>query len=124
MNVKKRLQHVAQALGFCRQVGKSTLVAKACKDLDGILLCADSHQANQMKHQHGVNTASVQVNLQGYTGPFFIDHYAVEQLLYSAARKIEDLERELLELKNKNQGLEHAVVDAVTTLNKVEKGVL
>lgn len=124
MNVKKRLEHVATALGAARRVGKSTLVARACKDLDGVLLCANNEQATLLKHQHGVNTRSVQTNLQGIMGPFFIDHYATEQLLNSGARKIEELEATIKELESKNMGLEHAIVDMQLVLTKLEKEVM
>lgn len=100
MNIKKRLQHISIALNSARQYGKTTVMAKATKELGGILLCANFDDAKRIKHAHNVETKSYETNLDGINGPFFIDNYAISLLLESAVRKIDSLEKELEKLKN------------------------
>jgi len=102
MNVKKRLEHVAYALLNPRRVGTTTTLAKAAMELDAVFLTHDFKQAKDIENQFkGLTAKSSQVNLEGIRGPFIIDHYANAQLLLSAARKIEELEKELQENHNK-----------------------
>lgn len=110
MNVKGRLEHIAIALGAGRRLGKTTLIAKACKDLDGVLLGANVEHAKHLERQYQLKCKSIKTNLQGIRGPFFIDHYATEELLYSAVRKIEELERENKELKTRKDSLEFEIM--------------
>lgn len=113
MNLKDRLNHIAHMLGASRRYGKTTLIAKACKDVDGILLCASHDQARAIRREHEVHTESIDKNLQGLRGPFFIDHFAVERLLQRASDKIENLEEEIRGLQNEKQNLEYDVIDLI-----------
>jgi peptidoglycan hydrolase CwlO-like protein len=98
MNLKGQLEHIAHFLGATRRYGKTTLTARACKDVDGVYLCANHAQARLVKREHGVHAESIEKNLQGYRGPFFIDHFAVESLLSRAAKKIDDSDKKIDEL--------------------------
>lgn len=101
MNVKGRLLHIVEAHQRDRQVGRSTYNAKLAKENGGIVLAADHQHAKWIERNLGVPARSIETNLHGYSGPFFIDHFAVDKLLISAARKIEALEEENEKLKQK-----------------------
>ena len=88
MNLKNRLRHIANASMRDRQYGKTTLLAKITKELDGVLLCRNHQTAKDISHLHDVTTKSMEVNLDGLNGPFFMDHYALEELLIKASNKI------------------------------------
>lgn len=99
MNIKNRLRHIADMSMRGRRLGKTTAIAKAVKDLDGIMLCRSHQHAKDVQRQFGVTARSMEMNLHGFNGPFMLDHYALEELLYKAVNKIETLEKELEELK-------------------------
>lgn len=92
MNVKKRLEHISNLLIKERQTGNTQSLAQATKNTNGILLCADHDQAQMLKHKYQIATELYDKNLDGYSGPFYIDHYALSKLLMQAARKINELE--------------------------------
>lgn len=102
MNIKNRLRHIAEASAHGRRLGKTTVIAKAAKELDGLLLGANHKHALDLKHDHGIEARSMEMNLHGFRGPFFLDHYALETLLFKAANKIETLEEKIKELEEKN----------------------
>lgn len=92
MNIKKRLLHLANLSAKDRQTGRTTLTARAAKEVGGIVLARTHDEAKFIERTHNVTARSMEINLDGYSGPFFIDHHAVESLLVSAATKIENLE--------------------------------
>jgi hypothetical protein len=92
MNVKKRLEHISNLLIKERQTGNTQSVAKAAQETNGILLCANFEQAKMLKNKYNIATEVYEKNLDGYSGPFYIDHYALSQLLQQAVRKISELE--------------------------------
>lgn len=120
MNLRSRLEHIAQMLDAGRGFGKTTMMAKACKDLDGIYLCNSHAEAKKVKHEHQVPTESIDKNLHGYIGPFFIDHHATAQLLHRAASKIKELEEENKTLQIEKENLEYKVMDLLSELSTVE----
>lgn len=98
MNIKNRLRHISHAVNLGRRYGKTTLIARAAKELDGIVLSANFREAKRIEHAHQVTSKSYETNLSGLNGPFFIDHDALSQLLEKAALKIEALEKEIEDL--------------------------
>jgi hypothetical protein len=99
MNLKKRLLHIAQKLDESRQYGKTTLLAKITKELGGILLVHNFDEARLLERKHDIVVKSIDVGLDGLTGPFFLDNHGASVLLTRAANKIEALEKEIEELK-------------------------
>lgn len=99
MNLKNRLLHLAHLSTQDRQTGRTTLVARAAKELDGIVIAHNHDDAKRIERQYGVTARSMDMNLFGFNGPFFIDHHAVERLFVRAAEKIQDLENENGKLK-------------------------
>lgn len=95
MNLKNRLIHLAQKLDEDRQTGKTTMLAKAAKETNGILLAHDFDYAKKLERQFGIVAKSVELNLEGFFGPFFIDNHANAKMFHSAANKIEKLEMRL-----------------------------
>lgn len=93
MNIKNRLRHLAQISAKDRATGRTTMNARAAKELDGIVLANSHSEARYIAKQHGVVAKSIEMNLEGFAGPFFFDHHTVETLLTKAANKIEALER-------------------------------
>jgi hypothetical protein len=99
MNLKKRLQHLADMSSRDRRTGRTTLIMKVAKDMNALVLAANHEHALHLQRNHGVNAKSIDTNLEGLMGPFIFDHYAVERLLQRAADKIESLEKEIEEMK-------------------------
>ena len=101
MNIRKRLEHLATLSGKDRHTGRT---ARACRDaieMQGILIAANLAQVKLLeKMAPCVVAKSMEVNLDGYSGPFVFDHFAVETLLMKAANKIAALEKE-------NEALRH-----------------
>jgi hypothetical protein len=118
MNIKNKLNHISIALGSARRMGKTTLIAKACKDLDGIMLGANHQHAKMLEYEHGVTAKSIDMNLQGFRGPFFIDHYAMERLLQRAVSKIEALEEENKALQTEKENLEYKVMELMLDIGE------
>lgn len=95
MNLAARLIHLAHVSGVDRMLGRTTLIAKAAKELGGMVIAHNHAHAQQIERQHGVPARSMDINLFGFNGPFFFDHYAIEKILLRAAHKIHDLEQEI-----------------------------
>jgi len=103
MNIKQKIRNIADASRMGRRLGKTTAIVNAAKQLDGLVLGATHDHALRIKRKHGIKARSIELDLDGFCGPFFIDHYALENLLYKAANKIESLEKQLEENeKNSN----------------------
>lgn len=106
MNLKSRLRHLADKSGQVRQYGKTTLIAKACADLQGVMVAASHDHARDLQRKYGIVSKSIDLNLDDHNGPIFFDHYAIEKLLYRSADKIEALEKELETKDEKIKNLE------------------
>lgn len=111
MNVKDRLLHIVEMHQRDRQVGRSTYNAKLTKENGGVVLAHNHDHAKFIERTFGVTARSVEMNLHGFSGPFFIDHFAVDKLLISAARKIESLEQENEKLKKKIENAKRLLED-------------
>ena len=109
MNLKNRLLHLAHKLDEDRQTGKTTMLAKAAKETNGILLAHNFDFAKHLERNYGIVSKSVEINLEGFFGPFFIDNHAVSRLFHSAASKIETLEARL---EKAEKLLERVALDA------------
>ena len=92
MNIKNRLRHLADLSAKDRGMGRTTLSARAAKEIGGIVIANSHSEARQITKSHGVLAKSYEMNLEGYSGPFILDHHTVETLLRKAANKIESLE--------------------------------
>ncbi len=99
MNIKKRLRHLAQKSAQDRAMGRTTVIARAAKEI-GATVIARNVQAIKYIEGHGVVARSMETNLEGLIGPFLFDHSAVEGLLEMAANKIEELEKQIEEIAN------------------------
>lgn len=111
MNLKNRLRHLALKSGELRMYGKTTSLAKITKELGGILLTANIEEAKRIGRAHNVPTKSIDVNLESVSGPFIMDHYALESLLLRTANKIESLENTIEELEKQNEELKRQTKD-------------
>lgn len=96
MNIKKRLEHLAAKLVEVRHTGSTRATAKAAFETGGVVLGANIDHANRIRDLDGldVTARSMETNLDGLRGPFFMDHYAISQMFIKAANKIEELEKE------------------------------
>lgn len=101
MNLKGRLEHIAIALDAGRQFGKTHVIAKICQEADGVLLAHNFDFARDLERKYNITSKSIDVNLHGLGGPFFLDHSAASRLLFRAAAKIQDLEEKNRKLQNK-----------------------
>lgn len=110
MNLIDRLRHLSEKLSYSdRQTGRTTLLAKAAKNLNGVLLCHDFEFAKAVGHEHDVVTKSTEVNLHGLMGPFFIDHHAVANLFDRAASELAAKEFTLTCVKSNLSGAENTI---------------
>lgn len=102
MNLKTRLRHLADKLSNPRAYGKTTMLAKITQELGGILLTHNTDEATRVQRAYrGLVAKSMDINLDGFSGPFFLDNQAAFRLLNRAADKIEQLEKENQDLKLK-----------------------
>ena len=99
MNLKDRLRHLAYKSQHDRQFGRTTMVARLVKECNGIMLAHNHDYARDLQRKFGVVSKSIDLNLEGFSGPFFFDHFAIETLLLRAANKIEELEGQIEQLK-------------------------
>lgn len=95
MNLKERLLHLSHVSGIDRMMGRTTLIAKAAKELGGMVIAHTHEDAKRIERTHGVTARSMDLNLFGFSGPMFFDHHAVERLFVRAANRIHDLEQEI-----------------------------
>ena len=109
MNLKKRLRHIADVLNLPRAYGKTTLLAKITKELDGVLLVHNTDESTRLRRLK-VTAQSIDTNLDGLSGPFFLDNQAASRLLIRAAEKIEAQEVEIELLKQELANFVPAVV--------------
>lgn len=128
MNVKKRLEHIARVLVSPIGHGVTAALINAAKQLDAIFLTHNLGTATDLQRKEkDLTVKSIDVNLMGLSGPFIIDHYAVSQLLLSAARKIEELEKEIQINKNETtatiKDLEYNLKYTKHALSVLEKKV-
>lgn len=107
MNIRDRLIHLAHKVSLNdRQTGRTTLLAKACKDMNGVYICHNFEFAKKVKHDHtGLVTKSMEVNLDGLMGPFIMDHAAVGEMFLKAASSISQKEMKITTLEQENKGL-------------------
>ena len=103
MNIRDRLQHIALALVNDRQTGSTSATVRAAKDTYGTVLAANFDQVKYLKKRFNIEARSMETNLQGISGPFFMDHYAISQLLLKAANKIESQEKEIEKMRESFQ---------------------
>lgn len=95
MNLKKRLEHIAHMSMKYRAMGRTTMIAKAAEATGGMVIARNLEQAKEIEREFKVPARSMDINLEGFLGPFFLDHRATEILLLKAADKIDELERKL-----------------------------
>lgn len=98
MNLKSRLRHLAEKLGEPRQYGKTTLLAKAAKEIDAVLLVYKPDEATHIQRHHNIVSKTVDINLTDLAGPFLIDNHAVSRMFIRAADQIDTLETEVKRL--------------------------
>jgi hypothetical protein len=94
MNIKGRLEHIAHISMKDRAMGRTTMIAKAAEATGGIVIARTHDQAKWIERTYKVPARSMELNLDGFSGPFFLDHHATEALLLKAANKIEEVEKE------------------------------
>lgn len=99
MNLKNRLKHIVSKMNQYRAIGRTTYNARIARENGGMVLAASFDEAKYIQKQHGVEARSVEQNLDGYSGPFFLDHHAAEVLLLKASNKIDALESDMEILK-------------------------
>jgi hypothetical protein len=100
------LRDLARGLSCGRRIGKTTQLAEAVKNLDGVMLCATEQHAKQVRQQYGIKAqnAGNPEKLRGLRGPFIADHFLIECVLLNASEYIEKLEKENAELQSKTKG--------------------
>lgn len=121
MNIKERLRHLATLSTKDRQTGRTSAICRIAKEIYGIVLAADFKQAKMLERQFGVTAKSIDINLDGYSGPFIMDHYAVERMFIRAADKIEELERENAAMKESIEYFNSSTKNFLFTLRKLKE---
>jgi hypothetical protein len=105
MNIKERLKHLAIISAKDIQCGKTQALVGAAKELGAIFLTATHKEAKFIQNKYKIDARSVEINLEGFVGPFIFDHRAVEYILERAYVKINSLEKENENLKNEQEEL-------------------
>lgn len=100
MNIKGRLEHLAHLSMRDRQTGRSTMFAKVAEETGGIVITHNHEHAKYIEKNFKVPARSMEINLEGFSGPFILDHHATEVMFLKAANKIESLENEVKALRN------------------------
>lgn len=124
MNIKARLEHIAHLLIKDRAMGQTTMIAKAAKETGGMVLARTHDHAKQIERSHGVTSRSMEVNLEGYSGPFYLDHYATSGLLMKAADKIGLLEETLKAERAEKERMSDELAQAQEALKKFQSGAV
>lgn len=88
------------SIGPCGS-GRTYRVAKACKRINGTLVCSSDREAYQLSKKFGVKTCSLSESQVGRSGPFLVDHNAMLQICLEYESHIELLREQLQEA---NQG--------------------
>lgn len=103
MNLKDRLRHLASVVPRDSDFSIIGAICKLAKDSHGMVITDSFATANHLRRKYGVVVKSYEVNLEGEPGPFYVDPFALKEILEKAANKIESLEADLVleQLKNK-----------------------
>lgn len=105
MNLKKRLRHLADLNRIDRENKvddtKRVSIIHAARDNGGLFISTSIQEAQKVERHFGFPVRSFDVNLEGYAGPFYFDPEALEDIFTKAANKIELLEKELKEAKDR-----------------------
>lgn len=109
-----KLEKIVTALSLMRGVGKSYELAEVCKRKDWKLICLTQSHAKAISKTHGIEAVCMDINFNGYSGPFLLDHAAAEQLL-------DDATREIAQLKKDNDEFQEALDMCVLLLCKQVK---
>lgn len=80
-----------------RRSGKTTALAKACKEANGLMLCFSAQEAARVAREYGVRTASVECPelVMGQDHPVLIDSSAAGMVIDRLQRRIGQLELKL-----------------------------
>lgn len=92
MNIKNRLRQLSRCNAGNKTFGRTKATCLAAIAADGIVVTHTHEFALYLTRKYGVVAKSYEVNLDGFSGPFFFDHTALEVILEKAANKIESLE--------------------------------
>ncbi len=122
MNLKKRLRHLSDLNVRDKRAEvedtKRVTIINAAKNSGGLLITSSLHEAKTLERAFGVTARSMDINLEGFSGPFFFDPQAIEDILVRAANKIEALENELKQLRTPESAQIHP--DELEGLNGFE----
>jgi len=89
-----------------RQLGHTTMIAKAVKESKGVLICADQNQADQNRKRFDIATVSIHnlERLRVGPVPMVFDNHAVDMMNTEYEREISALQLTILKY-----GLGHSV---------------
>lgn len=103
MNIKNRLRHLASLSTKDRATGRTTRLIEMAMSIGGIFITHNQDAADFAQRKHkGLVARSIETNLEGYSGPFVFDHFAVENMFSKAAQKIDNLEQLLENERQEN----------------------
>lgn len=124
MNIKDRLNHLAAVLVKDRMMGRTTLNARMAKESGGMVIAADIKEAKRIERSFGVPARSMETNLDGYSAPFFMDHFATSRMMQKAANKIELLEQTLKAEREEKDLLLSEVEQLKETVKRLQSGAV
>ena len=87
------LDEIIQLDNIARQVGKTTAICKAAKELGATVVCHNSQAAKRVAEEHNVPTVSINETFRGTKGPYLVDTTAMSFLAMECENRIQDLER-------------------------------
>jgi len=75
------------------RTGKTTAVAKACKEINATMLCHSHAEAARVAEEYGIRTVYLGQNLAGTKGPYLVDTSAVAFFACQMEREITQAEK-------------------------------
>lgn len=116
------------ATSYGRRFGKTTAICKAAKEIGATVICANTQQAQILKLEHGIKTATIHQNLRGTTGPYLYDHFAMEQTVFELEhfykKEIKDRDTRIINLINNVSNLEYSLIAYKALVKELDEKIL
>ncbi len=93
--MKNEASDILSYLIFSRGTGRTTVLAKAAKKLNGIFVCGTRHHVEQVRRDYNVDTVCINSleSVLGTNKPVIFDHFVVEKLIRKWAMTIDKLHK-------------------------------
>jgi len=95
-----RLIEICEIIETTRQNGKTSILAKAVSESNGVLLVHSNDFGNILKQKYpDLKVAIPNTSIRGISQPILMDHYCIYTLALEMQKEIENLRDEIKQLK-------------------------